>query len=41
VLDLAPARWSATLADPELQQRLEANIFRRATLLPGPHQAAA
>lgn len=41
VLELAPANWTTTLSNPEVQQRLEANIFRRATLLPGTHQAAA
>jgi len=41
VLELAPAHWATTLIDPEVQQRLAANIFRRATLLPGAHQAAA
>lgn len=41
VLELAPANWATTLVAPEVQQQLEANIFRRATLLPGAHQAAA
>jgi hypothetical protein len=41
VLDLAPPRWLATLSDPGVQQRLEANIFRRATVLLGVHQATA
>jgi hypothetical protein len=41
VLDLAPASWGTTLQDPQVTQRLEANIFRRATLLPVPQRAAA
>jgi len=41
VLDLAPASWTLTLQDPQVQQRLDANIFRRATLLPEPEHAAA
>jgi transposase len=41
VRDLAPANWSALLQEPEVQQRLDANIFRRATLLPVPQSAAA
>jgi transposase len=41
VLELAPAYWTATLEDPQVQQRLEANIFRRATLQPVPEHAAA
>jgi hypothetical protein len=41
VLDLAPANWQPTLADPAVQQKLEANIFRRATLLPAADAAAA
>lgn len=40
VLDLAPANWTALLQDPEVQQRLDANIFRRATLLPASQRAA-
>jgi transposase len=32
VLDLAPAYWQATAADPSVQERLDANIFRRVTL---------
>ena len=40
VLDLAPANWTALLQDPEVQQRLDANIFRRATLLPVSQRAA-
>lgn len=32
VLDLAPANWNETLKNEDAQQRLEANIFRRATL---------
>jgi len=41
VLQLAPANWTAQLGDPEVQQRLDANIFRRATLLLTPQHAAA
>jgi hypothetical protein len=41
VLELAPASWTERLTDPDIQQRLEANIFRRATLLPPPQAAAA
>jgi len=40
VLELAPANWTTTLSDPAVQQRLAANIFRRATLVP-QHQVAA
>lgn len=32
VLELAPAQWKKTLEDQDTQQRLDANIFRRATL---------
>jgi transposase len=32
LLDLAPARWAKTLEEPETQQALAANIFRRAIL---------
>lgn len=41
VLELAPASWASTLQDPQVQQRLDANIFRRATLLPAAQPAAA
>ena len=41
VLELAPASWTELLKDPAVQQRLEANIFRRATLLPTREHAAA
>jgi transposase len=41
VLELAPANWTELLKDPNIQQRLEANIFRRATLLPAPQATAA
>ncbi len=34
VLELTPAHWSRTLERPEVQQRLDANIYRRATLGP-------
>jgi hypothetical protein len=32
VLDLAPLNWKQTLEKSDAQQRLDANIFRRATL---------
>jgi transposase len=32
VLELAPAYWLQTLADPEAQRRLEANVYRRILL---------
>lgn len=32
VLDLAPAYWQKTLADPGVQQLLAANVYRQATL---------
>jgi transposase len=32
VLDLAPANWKQTLENEDAQQRLDANVFRRATL---------
>jgi transposase len=41
VLELAPAYWQATLADPAVQQQLDANIFRRATLEATPRRQAA
>jgi len=31
-LELAPLNWKQTLKDGDAQQRLDANIFRRATL---------
>ena len=34
VLELAPAHWRQTVHRPEVQQRLEANIYRRASLAP-------
>ena len=40
VFELAPANWTALLQEPEVQQRLDANIFRRATLLPVVQRAA-
>lgn len=40
VLELAPARWTTTRQDPQLQQQLDANIFRGATLLPNALHAA-
>jgi transposase len=39
VLELAPVHWRQTLERPEVQQRLDANFYRRATL--GPCPAAA
>jgi transposase len=36
VLELAPVHWRQTVARPEVQQRLDANIYRRATLGPSP-----
>jgi len=41
VLELAPASWVTTLQDSQVTQQLEANIFRRATLLPAPQRTAA
>ena len=38
VLELAPASWQETLKQPETQQRLAANVFRRIAL--GEHPAA-
>lgn len=32
VLELAPAYWSKTIARPDVQQQLEANVFRQAAL---------
>jgi hypothetical protein len=34
VLELAPVRWRQTVARPDVQQRLDVNIYRRATLAP-------
>jgi len=34
VLDLAPAYWQRTFAEPEVQQRLASNVYRQATLKP-------
>lgn len=39
VLELAPAHWTTLLQNPEVQERLERNIFRRATLLPATANA--
>jgi transposase len=36
VLDLAPARWQATLEEPETQRLLGDNVFRGATLVAAP-----
>ena len=33
VLELAPVHWTATIGQPSVQEKLAANIFRRATLL--------
>jgi transposase len=41
VLDLAPANWQTTVHEPATQAKLAANIFRRATLIPAAHSAAA
>lgn len=41
VLDLAPANWGTTVREPSTQATLDANIFRRATVLPTAHSAAA
>ncbi len=32
LLDLAPAYWNKTLEQTDAQQRLDANVFRRASL---------
>ena len=34
VLELAPVHWNQTLARPEIEHRLETNIYRRASLAP-------
>ena len=34
VLELAPVNWRQTHSRPEVEQRLEANIYRRASLAP-------
>jgi transposase len=39
VLELAPVHWRQTVARPEVQQQLDVNIYRRATL--GSSPAAA
>jgi transposase len=41
VLELAPANWQTTLADPAVQQKLEANIFRQVTLATDLRRSAA
>ena len=41
VLELAPAYWERTVADPGVQQQLDANIFRRVTLATDPRRNAA
>ncbi len=35
-LEVAPAYWRKTLAEPEVQKRLSANPFRAITLRPDP-----
>ncbi len=41
VLELAPANWQVTIADPAVQQKLEANIFRHVTLATDLRRSAA
>ena len=41
VLELAPVQWRQTLARPEVLQRLDANIYRRASLAPVAASPAA
>jgi len=41
VLELAPAYWQSTVADPAVQQQLDANLFRRVTLATDPRRNAA
>jgi len=36
VLELAPMLWRQTLERPDVQQRLDANVYRRASLRPSP-----
>jgi hypothetical protein len=33
-LDLAPAYWRRTIAEPEVARQLDANVYRRAVLAP-------
>lgn len=32
VVELAPANWRATVARPEVQEKLDANVYRQVTL---------
>jgi transposase len=41
VLELAPVHWRQTLEGPEILQRLDANIYRRASLAPVAASPAA
>lgn len=41
VLELAPAYWLHTLADPDVQRRLEANVYRRVLLADSAEHARA
>jgi transposase len=41
VLELAPAYWQTTVADPAVQQQLDANIFRRVTVTADQRRNAA
>jgi hypothetical protein len=41
VLNLAPARWQATLEEPETQRLLGENVFRSATLVAAPSSYAS
>jgi hypothetical protein len=34
VLELAPVSWHQTIAQPDTQRRLDANIYRRVSLTP-------
>jgi hypothetical protein len=36
VLELAPLHWCRTVAQSDVQQRLDANVYRRASLAPSP-----
>jgi transposase len=41
LLDLAPVNWQATVARPDVQQQLDANIFRQVTLAAELRRSAA
>jgi transposase len=41
LLELAPAYWPQTLADPEVQRRLDANVYRRILLADSAERATA